>query len=371
MSVKKICTLTCHDVYNYGASLQAFALQQYLLSEGHDTSIIDYKPDYLNTRYRLSWYVPNTSPHYKKCTSNILFKAFYVIRRYLLQLRTNSRRLAFDRFTNNYLKLTSRYSNYIELCRTPPPAEVYIVGSDQIWNNDPLLNGWDAAFFLKFGTNNTRRISYAASFGSTKECPDIMVDWIRSLDAVSIREESALSLIKDTGINAKVVCDPVFLLTKEEWIKKLDLKTCPHDYILIYNLSGDNLIMINQAKELATKFNLKIHYIINDHKLRGVNNVKGVGPKEFLEEILNASFIFSDSFHATAFSLIFNKRFFTYNFRSEGASQRMKNLLSWLELLKVYNPSAIVDNLLMQIDYSDKLTDMISKSKSWLNSQII
>lgn len=367
----KIYTLTCHDVYNYGASLQAYALQKYLILQGHDAEIIDYKPDYLNTKYRLSWYVQTSSPHFRRCRGNRLFRAMYVLKRYILEHRTISRRLAFDQFTKKYLKLTTEYSNYIELCQNPPCGDIYIVGSDQVWNNDPLLNGWDAAFFLRFGTNNTRRISYAASFGSTKECPDIMQDWIKTLDAVSIREESSFSLLKDAGIIAEIVCDPVFLLSKEEWISNLTLRYAPQDYVLIYNLSGNNHTMIRQAKKLAAKRNLKIHYIATEHKLRGVQNIKGVGPKNFLEEILNAAYIFSDSFHATAFSLIFNKRFFAYSFKTERASQRIKGLLEQLQLPHLYNPSSIEILISEKSDYSDKLDGMISESKLWLNRNLI
>lgn len=371
MSKKKIFTLTCHDVYNYGASLQAFALQQYLFANDYDTEIINYKPDYLNTKYRLSWYVPKSSSYYERCKTNPFYRALYVLRRYILEHRTISRRLAFDRFTKKYLKLTSEYNNYIELCQNPPIGDIYIVGSDQVWNNSPLLNGWDAAFFLRFGMNTTRRISYAASFGSTKQCPDIMQDWLRTLAAVSIREESSLSLLKDTVIKAEIVCDPVFLLSKEEWIRSLELKQSPCNYILIYNLSGDNHNLIRQAKELAAKENLEIHYIVTEHKLRGARNIKGAGPKKFLEEILNASYVFSDSFHATAFSLIFKKLFFTYSFKNELASQRMKGLLERLGLQCQYNPISIERVLSEKFDCSEKLNAMVSESKHWLNNNLI
>lgn len=371
MTQKKIFTLTCHDVYNYGASLQAFALQTYLINEGYDIQIINYKPDYLNIKYRLSWYVPKSSPYYEKCKANSLYRALYVLRRYIFEYRTISRRRAFDRFTKKYLKLTSEYNSYIELCQNPPVGDIYIVGSDQVWNNSPLLNGWDAAFFLKFGANTTKRISYAASFGSTKQCPDIMYDWIRTLNAISVREETSLSLLNDVGVTAKIVCDPVFLLSEEEWIHNLNLNQSSNNYILIYNLSGNNQKLIRQAKELAANENLEIHYIVTNHKLPGVKNIKGTGPKEFLEEILNASYVFSDSFHATAFALIFKKQFFTYSFKNELASQRMKVLLERLDLRCRYNPSSTEDLISEKIDCSEKLNAKVLESKRWLNSNLI
>ena len=367
----KILTLTCHDVYNYGASLQAYALQKHLAFLGHDTSIIDYKPNYLDTKYRLSWFVNPNSPHFSKCNKNICFRIFYILKRYLEDLKFSSRKKVFNEFKKKYLITTKRYNSYIQLCQDPPKANVYIVGSDQVWNNNPLLNGWDAAFFLQFGHNCVQRISYAASFGSTKNCPDIMTRWINSLDAISIREKSSLKLMQDITKPIEVVCDPVFLLTKEEWIKSLELSQGKNDYILIYNLSGDNEVLINHARFLAKAKGLKIHYMVVDKKLPDAINIKGAGPKEFLEEILNASYVFSDSFHATAFALIFNKEFYTYQFKSEHASQRMLILLESIRQKARYNPQNLNGDLPYDEDEINSiLAQYIEGSKDWLKNNL-
>lgn len=366
-----IRTLTCHDVYNYGASLQAFALQKYLNLLGHDTSIIDYKPSYLNIRYRLNWFVNPNSPHFNKCKKNILYRVLYITKRYLSDFGSISRKKVFHEFKKKYLITTKRYDNYIQLCQDPPIGDVYIVGSDQVWNNKPLLNGWDAAFFLQFGHNSVKRLSYAASFGSTKSCPDIMSRWINSLDAVSIREKTSLNLMQGVTKPVEVVCDPVFLLNKEEWISTLELSRNKKDYILIYNLSGDNTILINHARLLAEAKGLKLHYIVIDKKLPNAININGVGPKEFLEEILNASYVFSDSFHATAFALIFNKEFFTYQFKSEQASQRMIQLLEAVNQEERYNPETIDYELSYNKDEITNLLERyINESKNWLKKNL-
>lgn len=369
----KIYTLTCHDVYNYGASLQAFALQKYLTLQGHDTSIIDYKPTYLNTKYRLSWYVNKQSIYYEKCKSNKVFRLLYVLRRYFINFRTISRKKSFDSFTEKYLSLSKKYCDYIDLCQNPPQGDLYIVGSDQVWNNKPLLNGWDAAFFLQFGDENIRRISFAASLGSSDYCPDIMKRWIDSLDAISIREYSSKELLKTVDKPIEVVCDPVFLLNKKEWIDTLYLKEKRQDYVLIYNLSGDNTTMIKHARIIAEGLNLKIHYLAVEKNISGVINIHGAGPKEFLEEILNAKIILSDSFHATAFSIIFQKHFFTYQFKNERGSIRMKGLLEMLSLEQFFNPklpfSRDVDGDVI-IDYEKTLDNYINHSKQWLDLQL-
>lgn len=370
----KIKTITCHDVYNYGASLQAFALQEYLREQGHDVEIIDYKPDYLESKYRFSWYVPERSEYYKKCKNNTLYHFLYVLRRYIIQHKTISRKLSFDTFTKKYLKLTRKYTSYLELCREAPEADAYIVGSDQVWNNDPLNNGWDAAFFLQFGNDGIRRLSYAASLGSTKTCPDLMCHWIESLDGISVREQNALPLLSRISKPIETVCDPVFLLDAEEWKISLKLKSKESGYILVYNLSGDNQRMIDDANLIARELGLKIHYLSVSKSMNGVINIKGAGPVRFLEEIANASYVLSDSFHATAFSIIFNKKFLTYCFKNKKASLRMSNLLEIVGLSKLYEVQNVSDVMTMdkkEVTVGlDKIRDYISHSKIWLIDQL-
>ena len=103
----KIKTITCHDVYNHGASLQAYALQNYLRSLGHEVEIIDYKPDYLSGHFNL-WTV---SSHYDKFVLRELYLICKLPNR-LLRLR---RKKKFDEFTKRYLILTKRYSSFKQL----------------------------------------------------------------------------------------------------------------------------------------------------------------------------------------------------------------------------------------------------------------
>lgn len=363
----KTATITCHDVYNYGASLQAFALQSFQIANGIDNLIIDYKPPYLASKYKFSWYVNDKSPQYKRCHQNVFFRLAYVIRRFLMEYRTIGRKLAFDNFTKKHLSLTSKYESYSNLCKNPPEADAYIVGSDQVWNNNPLNNGWDPAFFLQFGSNQTKKISYAASFGSTIECPDLMKNWISSLDEVSIREKSSLFLLENFK-NAEVVSDPVFLLSSDEWRERLALKPTDKKYILIYDLSGNNSAMMNQAKKLAAELNLDIYNIVVSKKRQGVKNLKNLNPKDFVEYISNAEYVFSDSFHATAFSLIFKKKFFTYQFKNLKASRRMTDVLDKTGCINRFDCKNVIE--LAGTELSQNIQSLIydysQTSKSWL-----
>ncbi len=173
--------------------------------------------------------------------------------------------------------------------------------------------------------------------------------------------------MKDISKPIEIVCDPVFLLDREEWIKTLDLTQRKKDYILIYNLSGDNEKLINHARLLSKANGLEIHNLVINKKLSKAINIKGAGPKEFLEEILNATYVFSDSFHATVFSLRFGQDFFTNMFKNEQASQRMKHILEYLDLLDLYNPDHVKQEAVYNKNFiSNKLQSYIINSKNWL-----
>lgn len=154
----KIKTLTTYDVYNYGASLQAYALQHFLSNLGHDVEIINYQPYYLTRKYDYKWVNPES-----KLSKFILTRIAYRIMKYLQRQTTLRRKKAFDIFNHQILKETSvKYTSYKSLCDNPPKADLYIVGSDQIWNVF-YEAGRDPAFFLEF-VKQGYKASYAASF---------------------------------------------------------------------------------------------------------------------------------------------------------------------------------------------------------------
>ena len=139
----KIKTITCHDVYNVGASLQAYALVTYLRKLGHDAQIIDYKPDYLSNHYPL-WGLGN--PAYDKPVIRELYNLAKLPGR--LKARNGKRKAEYDRFTAEFLPLTPRrYTSNDDLKQNPPEADVYFAGSDQIWNCF-FPNGKDPVFLL-------------------------------------------------------------------------------------------------------------------------------------------------------------------------------------------------------------------------------
>lgn len=341
----KIKTITCHDVYNHGASLQAYALQIYLIGLGHDVEIIDYKPEYLSRHYRL-WSIAN--PIYDK----LIVKQLYLLAKLPRRILALRRKRVFDNFTRKYLRLTPhKYHSNDELKANPPEADIYIAGSDQIWNT-LSQNGKDPAFYLDFAPPEKIRISYAASF-STANIKDIYTSFVKkqlqNFNSISIREKSSIPLLLSLGFKGVAVCDPVFLLSKEEW-ESLLLPQKRHDkYVLVYDCD-DNKVIQNIAEKISKNNKLKIYNIGTSNKKYASKNYIYSGPIEFLSLVHDASFVISNSFHATAFSLIFQRNFCVVS-RKEEINIRMESILDELGLSSrlVSEYSSILDN---QIDYS-------------------
>lgn len=323
----RIKTITCHDVYNHGASLQAYALQTYLLSLGHDVEIIDYKPDYLSGHYKL-WSVAN--PLFDKP----IVKQLYLLAKLPGRLLSLKRKRLFDEFTNAYLRLTNhRYHSVEELKSNPPQADVYIAGSDQIWNT-LFPNGRDAAFYLDFAPHTAKRISYAASFATedvVEEYKPFVKTMLQNFDEISIRERCSLSLLENLGrTDGKAVCDPVFLLSKAQWNRLLPSANIQERYLLVYDTEKSAKLR-KIAQRIAKEKNLKI-YNVSAYKIGYADQeLWASSPLNFVQLVRDAEYVISNSFHATAFSIIFGKNFCVVN-RTEKINERMKSILEELGL---------------------------------------
>ena len=358
----KIKTITCHDVYNVGASLQAYALQQYLMNLGHDVEIIDYKPDYLSKHYNIRVV---SNPCFDRPVIRSLYLAVKLPGR--LKALKSERKKNFDRFRREKLKLTSkRYHSNEELITELPDADLFICGSDQIWN--PLFkNGKDVAFFLDFVPKNKKKVSYAASFAveSISESDKIrMRQWLCKLDAISVREKSGLSILESMGLKGSCVCDPVLLLTREKWDSIIE----PFDsekYLFVYDFDHSSFV-VEVVRKIAKERNLKIYSFFESPIADKV--LKNVGPQEFLGVIKNADIVLSNSFHATVFSVIYQKEFYVIE-REEEINARMKDFLALLELeARFISPetSNVLDREIDWMNVENQMLPVIEASKEYL-----
>lgn len=363
----KIKTITCHDVYNAGASLQAYALQKYLSELGHDVEIIHYKPDYLFD-YKI-WGCDH--PRYNKP----VLRSIYSLLKFPERMKSFhcEKKRKFDSFKKQYLKLTrEKYINIDSLRSNPPEADVYFAGSDQIWNSF-YPNGRDPSFYLDFGKETLIRASYAASFATPtieKTYQDFVKEEIQKLDYVSVRETSGLEILKSMGIaNGYCVVDPVFLLDADEWRRMLPSTAIDERYIFVYSF-GKDALMERYATDLARKNNWKIYSWRDGF---GDVSVKNSGPIEFLQLIDNAEFVLSNSFHATAFSILFHKEFYVFN-RTESINTRMLDLTGLLGLSNRVVQSGFQSIIPTMINYTDVdncLQDNIHKSKQYIDRVLV
>lgn len=345
----KIYTITCHDVYNYGASLQAYALQHYLESRGHEVEIIDYLPQYMDKSYKIRWnsYVlPPASKLYrfkgKIPFVDTLFKISELRRHVLFICSKWGRKKTFDNFKHSYLKLTDQhFETFDELQKANLKADAFIAGSDQIWNT-AFQNGRDASFFLEFAGG--KRISYAASFGLSK-LEDIdkkrIKEQLGKFSSISVREKTGLTILDDLGIkNAIQVLDPVFLLDKKQWLEVASHKYDLKNYLLVYNLNSLNTEIKRCAQAVAKEKNLKIVSVEEYGKITYADvRITDAGPSEFVELFSKASFVVTNSFHATAFSLLFNVPFFSI-IKNKTAS-RINDVLEMVDLKDRMNPETV------------------------------
>lgn len=368
----KIRTITCHDVYNYGASLQAFALQHYLESQCHDVQIIDYKPEYLCRQYKF-WIVPKSSRFFKWIQISKLFHLLFCLYLAPIKFATYGRVPRFKKFKRKFLKCTKIYHSYEELKNDPPQADCYICGSDQIWNT-VRPNGLDSAFYCNFGDSKTKRISYAASFGIPEIQPEnveTVKKGLSCLECISVREATGQKILETLGYKGVNVVDPVLLLSKEEWEGKFDLSKRPtsHPYILVYDLNNNVPSLKQHALQLAKEKGWKIVSIcgLEVNAKYADKVIKNAGPVEFLSYIRNASFVMSTSFHATSFSVIFNRPFACY-YKNSNVS-RMKDFLDAIGLSANLNPSVLTCECNWE-DVNRLINKSTSSSKEFIRTAI-
>lgn len=336
----KIDILTFHFVSNAGGVLQCYALQRFLEKQGHQVHIIDYRPSYHTVRYNAvknpftysRWYwrrFRNTGIVMRSIRTGRSFARCLYLNA-LRNERINSQ--VFDEFIRNNLHLTERYKTLKQLRKRPPQADAYVVGSDQLWNPDLLDFDFDPAYFLDFGNNAIRRVSYAVSTG--KELAENELNQLgklcRKLSAVSIREHNE-KLIQAIGQDVHICIDPTLLLSVEDYAPIEAVQTEMEPYIFVYGF--EDTAEIHQAVEKAVaKYGCHVvngcpHRI----KLQGdIENVRALAPDQFLTMVKNACCVVTNSFHGTVFSIIYKKDFITVAHKTRG--KRMKELLTKIGL---------------------------------------
>lgn len=347
---------------NYGQQLQCFALQKYLIGLGHDAYLIKYMP----TSHIPLWRRIARSIKYRLLVS---FQQKEKDKRLKLICERNKLlncRRGFKEFRDKYIKSTEIvYRNIKELRNNPPAADIYICGSDQVWNNslsDPDTAGW----FLDFGKPTVKRVSYAASIGRDIDSCEInrFTKYLKNFNAISVREQKAYALCHQLGFDKSIIAiDPTLLLNSSDYdlieIDSNGTNVAGKPYVFIYtlNIRTAEEIYWDDFHKIIAKDGLLIRsvsssgYLPAQDLLPGVQNEQASIP-EWLSLIKHSEYVITTSFHGVVFCLLYHKPFYAVLLQNE-YSKGNDRITSLLESLHLANLIVSNSESLKQINFEN------------------
>lgn len=317
--MKKIGLVTCF-LDNYGACLQAYALQQSIEDAGFECEIVNYVEPY-------------GYPHRNSLKGKIKYLPFVRGVYSLMSKEYRNRYIEerkFDKFRAHYLKIAKkRYETTQEIMGNPPIYDAYVCGSDQIWN--PLFyKRNNPVYFLDFVPDGKKRIAYAPSIGISAipvKYADDFKRLVERMHCISVRENEGKRIIEElTDKSATVVLDPTLLKDGTYWAEIASPINYNEKFIFCY-IFGDRPYMHNVLKKIQEDLNVDVLYTnvtTWGEQIPHGKKISEVGPREFLWLIRNAEMVITDSFHATAFSINFNTPFYTL-LRNENREKNSMN----------------------------------------------
>lgn len=361
----RIGLCACYDTYNYGSQLQSYASLITLQEMGYDVKIIKYK---------------------KKLSISFIFKSIprifnlsFVRRRIKiyhnkLLMRTNklysqvisNRNKQFDRFIReNFKKYVVESYGYHQLKNDAKNYQAIVVGSDQLW----LPSGMASNFYnLLFVPDEIKKVSFSTSFG-VSNIPEYQKRktkfYLERFSSIGVREDAGKTIVEElTNKKAVVTIDPTMMLDADKWDEKIGSRIIKDKYIFCYFL-GSNSQYREKVKEFAEKNNIKVinlayvdQYVESDNYF---NNIENIGPFEFVNLVKNAEYIFTDSFHGSVFSVVYQKQFIVFNRFNDrdnnSRNSRIDNLTKMLGLEdRRYNGN--IEDVFKTIDYESVLNQL-------------
>lgn len=342
--MEKIATITFHWATNYGAVLQAYALQQHLLESNYQAEIINYIPSRVK----------------------FLQTIMSVMKKDFASLKKEKR---IKEFRKNELIVTSKkYGTNKALHKCANKYDAVICGSDQVWNEAFTLTAEGKptlSYYLDFAGEKTRKIAYAVSFGTPKlrnQVKELITPQVSTFKSISVRENTGKTILEDIGVESTIVVDPTLLLTRKNYEALLEKRKAPAtSKVFSYIIQKNQTNAEKTSKYISTKFN----EVPNE-------NVYGVdcGIYDWLYNIKNSEFVVTNSFHGMVFSIIFNKPFVAVAVENSGMNDRIYTLLSALGLnnriVEIYDES-LIDNIInTDIDWgeTEQKLDLLRKSSA-------
>lgn len=347
MGIMKTGILTFHNANNYGAVLQAYALAEWLMQNGIEPEIINYQSKvfdkyevFRKKRYKKSPYLLGVDAI--KCAGkrkrNKNFEAF---RAAYLPI-SPKKRITIDDFEG----ITEQYDRFI-------------CGSDQIWNPE-LTYGVDPIYFLDFVTNHRKKVAFSPSV-ALKRLTEFQIEkitrYMNSFAALSLREQETIDILQPyCERDIMKTCDPVFMPRRACYDRICTDKYADEKFLFLYVIgrAARYKNVISFAEKKARELDCKLYYLIDGDKMlyhiQGIN-VYGCKPGDFLSLVKNAACVISNSFHASAFSILYEKQFVT--FLKDETGSRMLNLLRDFRLEdRVFDEKRKADIFEQKIDYT-------------------
>lgn len=368
--MKKIGHLTFHASHNYGSVLQSYAITKQLQLMGNEVETINLRPDSQREAYKIF------------CHSDSLVRRLFKV---LIYPRLKRRFNNYERFINNVLPTTKKeFSTTDELKSENFDFDTYVCGGDQIWN--PACQDFETAYYLQFlkETDRVKKLSYSPSFGKTEfdeETKNKIQEWIKTFDFVSVREQRGAELLRSlTDKKVHTVCDPVVLLDKKYWD---ELAVCPKykkPYILVYFLNNNH-----GSRDLTEHLKNTLGYdvvVLNEYIrdfIKPYHKAYGASPEEFVGLFKNASFIYTNSFHGTAFATIFEKPFLTAIAKDQenAVNNNDSRKIDYLKNIgledRLYTEGLPQKEFLLNIDFKEakeKLNDFKKESLDYLKKAL-
>lgn len=380
--MNKQCGLVCcYKMYNYGGTLQSFALQLYLKKNHVQNEMINYTSG-MGAWKLYRWIkIVDWNRIYRKL---IVRRKAETLSEDKLNL-VNCVQRKFQEFVTKNYDVSKKLNGYHNLKTYAKKYRNVIVGSDQLWSPSNIYSEY---YSLAFVSKGSKKISYSTSIGKDtieKRFYNRYRSMLKDFSNISVREASAQKFLgKLTNRNIELVMDPVFLIEREGWeiyeVKPQNFQL--ENYIFAY-IVGEPSRYEKIVKKIKEKLNLTI---INIPNIRydqiekevpwGGENIEGVGPGEFLYLLNHAAFVITDSFHGTAFSTIFMKQFISVYRYDEDDKQSSTNgrIYSTLERLgltkRIYQKDSIVEDMIdNQINYdivNVKKAEQMEHSKKYL-----
>ena len=374
MEKKKVGIITFHASHNYGSMLQAYALQQTVLGMGCECEIINFRTERQREFYRPIFSRGSFVDRLKRS----LFYAPYL-------LAWKKKQQLFERFLKEKYRLSSKeYSTLEELEAATLDYDVYISGSDQIWNISALDFDW--AYFLPFA-GSSRRVAYAPSMGPlphqltfNREKADKTAELLKSYNHISVREQQTMEIVTQlTDADYTVTLDPTLLVESQKWsIMAGEAPLIKGNYIFLYT-PWYNADVYEEANRMSKT--LKIPIVVSLFHDGALANLKimrrhyhcllASGPLEFLNLCKFATYTIGKSFHLVAFSILFRKPFFAVNGMEDS---RVIDLLKLTGLEhRSVSPIKGFSTIPTQIDFDEvhhRLADAKKQSLNWLRESL-